>query len=125
MQRKKRSAIPQKEAKCLALVYEVCQEGFDPSVSAVALLLKGDESVNRFHYLKTYGSLQSPSTRKLKSMVTLLLKKGYLTAYSLPGYEERYLMLTEEGEDLAKKTLSKNIRKSPLPAAAPLFNERN
>ena len=125
MQRKKRFPIPQKEAKCLAVVYEVSQEGFDPSVTAVSSLLRGEENVQRFDYLRTFGCLQSPSSRKIKSMITLLLKKGYLTAYSLPGYEERYLLLSEEGEDIAKKVLAKNIRKSPLNAAAPLFNERN
>ncbi|MCR5349017.1 MAG: hypothetical protein K6E59_05380, partial [Bacilli bacterium] len=87
----KRNGIPlsAKEGKVLAAVKEVAEEGYDPSPDAVALLLLGDERVERFHYLRTYGSLISLTPKKIKTLVSALLKKGCLNAYSPPPGEGR------------------------------------
>lgn len=114
-----------KEGKCLAAVKEIATEGYDPSMLAVAFLLRGDETVQRFDYLKTYGCLSSLSVRKVKTILTRLLKNGYLRAYAPFANPERYLTLTDVGEEEARKVLAKNIRRTKKDPAAPLFNERN
>ena len=114
-----------KEGKCLAAVREIAREGYDPSMNAVAYLIRGDEEAERFSYLRTYGCLCSLSVRKVKTILTRLLKNGYLRAYTPLSISERYLMLTPNGEAEADKVLAKNIRKKDRAPAAPLFNERN
>lgn len=111
--------------KILAAVKQCNDEGFDPSVTAVAYLLRGEEAVVGFDYFKTFGTLSSFSTKKLKASVTSLLKRGYLAGYRLPGYEEIYVLITEDKEAVAQAFLAKFQRKKPLISAAPLFNERN
>jgi len=121
----KRREYTAKEGKCLAVVYECAKEGVDPSALAVSLILHGEDAAKGMGHLKTFGCLTSYSTKKVKSMIALLLKKGYLLSYAPVGLMERYLILSESGEKIAERVLSKGIRKSPLPPAAPLFNERN
>lgn len=122
---RKSSPLSSKEAKCLACVKECELGGLDPSALAVGYILHGDASVNHLGYFHTYGCLTSISMKKIKTMVTLLLKKKYLAAYSPFQQSERYLVLTEEGEAVAEATLSKPFRKKPSLPTPPLFNERN
>ena len=125
MRKKGASArLPAREGKILAATYEIMAEGYDPSSSAVALLLRGDERVERFSYLKTYGSLTSYSPKKLKTMVSALLKRGFLTSYAPPRVGEQYLLLTPLGEAEAQRLLAKPIRKIELAPTPPLFQER-
>ena len=122
--KRKKSNVATREARVLAAVYEFAKEGLDPSANAVALLLRGDYALEQFSYLKMYGTLRSYSPRKLKTMVTAMLKKGYLSEYSPPPFQERYLLLTPSGEVEASTLLKKS--KSPAKALPniPLFNER-
>ena len=113
-----------REAKCLAAVKECALSGKDPSALAVALLLRGDDQVAACANFKTFGCLSSLSIRKAKTMMTLLQKKRMLSSYAPPPYLERYLILTDEGEAIAAKILSKNIRKNEKKPAKTLFNER-
>lgn len=122
--RHKSYSLPSKDAKVLAAVYESSQEGLDPSATAVALLLRGEEVVGRYAYFRTFGSLTSLSAKKIKTAIAALLKKGYLTHYKPYPYLEEYLLLTEEGETEAKGMLQTNIRKKEKKPSAPLFNER-
>jgi len=119
-----RYSLPAKDAKILAAVYESSQDGLDPSAQAVALLLRGEEAVVRYSYFKTYGSLTSPSVKKIKTSIAALLKKGFLTHYKPYPYVEEYLLLTELGEKEAKGLLQTKIRKIAKKPVAPLFNER-
>ena len=109
--RHKHYSLPSKDAKILAAVYESSLEGLDPSATAVALLLRGEEAVGRYAYFRTFGSLTSLSAKKIKTAIAALLKKGYLTHYKPYPYQEEYLLLTEEGEIEAKGMLQTNIRK--------------
>lgn len=124
-ERKKEKKLPAKEAKCLACVHESAAEGYDPSLEGVAYLLRGEEQAGQFSYFKTFGCLSSFSVRKIKTMLTRLLKNGYLQSYSPLANPRRYLMLTPIGEEAASLALKKNIRTKPQPPLAPLFNERN
>ena len=122
---RKTHPLSSKEAKCLACVKECELGGLDPSALAVGYILRGDASVNHLAYFHTYGCLTSISMKKIKMMVTLLLKKKYLAAYSPLHQNERYIVLTDEGVVVAEATLSKPIRKNPSMPMPPLFNERN
>lgn len=114
-----------REARVLACIYEIAAEGVDPSAHAVALVMRADFAVERFQYLRTYGCLQSFSVKKIKTMVTSLLKKGYLSDYSPPPFLERYLLLTPKGEEEAMALLAKkSIRRLDPSPSVPLFNER-
>ena len=117
--------MPSKEGKCLATIYLIAEEGFDPSPDGVALVLRGEERAERFRHLPVYGSLSSSSVRKLKTTMTALVKNGYVSFYAPPGSLGRYLLLTSLGEKEAKETLSHPIRRKPSRPTAPLFNERN
>jgi len=122
--KRKKSPVTAREGKCLAAVKECALLGLDPSPTAVALLLRGEDGVPQCGSFKTFGCLTSSSTRKIKSMITLLQKKRWLTSYSPPPYVERYLLLSEEGDALATEILAKNIRKADKKPTKPLFNER-
>lgn len=116
--------LPSREARALACIQELSKEGLDPSATAVALVLRGDYGAERFSYLKTHGTLRSLSLRKIKSMLTLLRKKGFLSTYTPPPFLESYLYLSEAGAEEATAFLSK-VRSTPSKTALPpLFNER-
>ena len=122
---RKSSPLSSKEGKCLACIRECELGGLDPSALAVGYILRGEACVNHLSYLRTYGCLTSLSVKKIKTMVTLLMKKNYLAAYAPLGQSERYLVLTAEGMAEADRILSKPIRKKPSLPMPPLFNERN
>ena len=121
----KKRELPMREGKVLLCVLEVSMEGYDPSATALALILHGEAAVERFQYLKTYGTLTSLSGKKVKSMATLLVKKGYLTHYAPPPGAERYFLLTPKGEAYAKDVLAKGLPKRKKAPVTPLFMERN
>lgn len=117
--------VANKEAKALACVLEVSREGYDPSSTALAMLLRGENAVERFSYLKTYGTLTSLSAKKIKAMATGLIKKGYLSFYAPPLGAERYLLLTPKGKDAALAALSRGLTRRNNAPSSPLFMERN
>lgn len=119
------NGVATKEAKALACVLEVAREGYDPSATALAMLLRGETAVERFSYLKTYGTLTSFSAKKIKAMATGLIKKGYLSFYAPPLGAERYLLLTPTGKDVALATLSRGFAHRNAAPSSPLFMERN
>ena len=118
------SSLTSKEAKMVAAIYETAKEGLDPSMNAVAYILRGEGVVERLSFFQSFGSLTSLSVKKIKASLTGLSKKGFLASYSPYPYQEKYLLLTEEGEKEAEAALSKKIRKAVKKPAIPLFNER-
>ena len=125
MRQRSTHPLPLREARVLATVKEYQGEGLDPSANAIALTLRGDYALERYGYLKMYGTLRSYSSRKIKTMVASLLKKGYLSDYAPEPFVERYLLLTPCGEAIAETLLSKRLKEKPRPKNIPLFNERN
>ena len=108
-----------------AAVYEINGRGKLPSESGVIALLRGEEAAKEFEDLVTFDSLRSLSKRGARSMLNLLLKRGYLDRhYDVEG-DTFYLFLTEEGEEIAKAYLTKP-RKSATSkkSRAPLFIDK-
>ena len=122
--KKTKKLVTAREGKCLLAVKECSLIGLDPSPSAVALILRGEEGVPQCASFKTYGCLLSASTRKIKSMLTILQKRKLLSSYSPPPYVECYLLLSEQGEQIAEELATKTIRKADKKPVKPLFNER-
>ncbi|MBR1846934.1 MAG: hypothetical protein IJ787_04395 [Bacilli bacterium] len=121
----KKKDLSARECRVLAAVSEVAKEGFDGGADGIAALLRAELGAERFTYLRTYGCLQSCSKKRIKSMTTNLVKKGYLQEYSPPPFRGVYLLLTPKGEAEAEEFLkNKNIRRKEPSTPIPLFNER-
>ena len=109
--------------KILAATQECSEAGILPNADGILAVLRGsvgDEPYSRF---LTFGTLTSIHDRPGKRMIGFLLEKGYLDRRYKTEHDAYYFLLTEEGEFLARRYLSKPRKQArgKRKVEAPLF----